>query len=153
VTGYPDNDYLKCTTEDEAWDYVNADSPSSSSRGARSVTRTSTSGRTRSSSPGHHPAPRAYPTPRERTAPVTSRRYNIYIDGAAPSNGRAGATAGYGVYYEDEKYEHLNRSERLEGALQTNNRAELTVSKLSDKVKGNISSTDNACVEPPSRPL
>lgn len=130
VSGYPDNDYKKCATEDEAWDHVNADGPSSS-RGLRSATRTS--GRTRSSSPGHHPTPRAYPTPRERTAQETTRRYNIYIDGAAPSNGRAGATAGWGVYYEDEKCHHLNMSERLEGDLQTNNRAELTVSELPDR--------------------
>lgn len=151
VSGYPDNDYKKCATEDEAWDFVNADGPSSSSRGTRSATRTS--GRTRSSSPGHHPAPRAYPMPRERTPQVPSRRYNIYIDGAAPSNGRAGATAGWGVYYEDEKYEHLNRSERLEGDLQTNNRAELTVSQLSDQVRAAVTSTDTTCVEPLFRPL
>ncbi|PWN21541.1 RnaseH-domain-containing protein [Microstroma glucosiphilum] len=73
VVGYPDNDYQKCATEDEAWDFVNADGPSST-----------------------------------------------------PSNGRAGATAGWGVWHEDEKYEHLNRSERLAGTEQTNNRAELT---------------------------
>lgn len=47
----------------------------------------------------------------------------IYTDGGCSNNGRSGASAGIGVYFEGLAYEGL--SERLYGK-QTNNRAELT---------------------------
>ncbi|GAW22084.1 hypothetical protein ANO14919_116190 [Xylariales sp. No.14919] len=48
----------------------------------------------------------------------------IFTDGSSLSNGRAGAIAGVGVYFgEGDK---RNVSERLEGEIQTNQRAELT---------------------------
>lgn len=53
---------------------------------------------------------------------------NIYIDGSALGQGQTGARAGLGVWYEDRRLSHLDRSERLQG-LQTNSRAELTVSE------------------------
>ncbi|WFD36447.1 hypothetical protein MCUN1_003326 [Malassezia cuniculi] len=49
----------------------------------------------------------------------------VYTDGSSRGNGRFGAVAGYGVYWEDPKYHHLNISKRLAGKEQTNNRAEL----------------------------
>ncbi|TGJ86076.1 hypothetical protein E0Z10_g2706 [Xylaria hypoxylon] len=48
----------------------------------------------------------------------------IFTDGSSLSNGRAGATAGVGVFFgEGDK---RNVSERLDGEIQTNQRAELT---------------------------
>ena len=49
----------------------------------------------------------------------------VYTDGSSRGNGRNGAVAGYGVYWSDEKYRSLDVSKRLEGPVQTNNRAEL----------------------------
>jgi hypothetical protein len=54
----------------------------------------------------------------------------IYIDGSVLHNGRPWTTAGWGVWYEDERWQHLHRSGRLEGVSQTSNRAELAVSEL-----------------------
>ncbi|WFD07248.1 hypothetical protein MVES1_002608 [Malassezia vespertilionis] len=50
----------------------------------------------------------------------------VYTDGSSRGNGRLGARAGYGVYWDDPEYHHLNVSRRLDGEVQTNNRAELT---------------------------
>lgn len=50
----------------------------------------------------------------------------VYTDGSARGNGRTGAIAGYGVYWDDAKYHSLNLARRLAGPVQTNNRAELT---------------------------
>ena len=50
----------------------------------------------------------------------------VYTDGSSRGNGRDGAVAGYGVYWSDARYHHLNLACRLAGPLQTNNRAELT---------------------------
>ncbi|WFC95519.1 ribonuclease H [Malassezia brasiliensis] len=50
----------------------------------------------------------------------------VYTDGSSRGNGRDGAVAGYGVYWSDARYHHLNLSCRLAGPVQTNNRAELT---------------------------
>ena len=49
----------------------------------------------------------------------------VYTDGSSRGNGRNGAMAGYGVYWDDPRYHHLNVSKQLEGDVQTNNRAEL----------------------------
>lgn len=49
----------------------------------------------------------------------------VYCDGSSISNGKVGARAGWGVYFEDPALHHLNESRRLPGELQTNNRAEL----------------------------
>lgn len=49
----------------------------------------------------------------------------VYTDGSTLNNGRTGAVAGYGVYWENEEHRHANVSRRLAGTLQTNNRAEL----------------------------
>mmetsp|Transcript_4784 Transcript_4784/g.10218 ORF Transcript_4784/g.10218 Transcript_4784/m.10218 type:complete len:306 (-) Transcript_4784:595-1512(-) len=50
---------------------------------------------------------------------------HIYTDGACSQNGKRGARAGVGVYFGDESFEK-DISERLEGTVMTNNRAELT---------------------------
>ena len=50
-----------------------------------------------------------------------------YCDGSSLGNGKTGARAGWGVYWDDEKYHGLNEARRLPGPLQTNNRAELMV--------------------------
>ncbi|WFD44837.1 ribonuclease H [Malassezia psittaci] len=50
----------------------------------------------------------------------------VYTDGSSRGNGRVGAVAGYGVYWANPKYHHLNLAKRLSGPIQTNNRAELT---------------------------
>ncbi|KAI1337255.1 ribonuclease H [Xylariaceae sp. FL0016] len=49
---------------------------------------------------------------------------HVYTDGASRGNGKAGATAGFGIYFGEN--DDRNVSERLEGGEQTNNRAELT---------------------------
>ncbi|KAI1373714.1 RnaseH-domain-containing protein [Hypoxylon crocopeplum] len=49
---------------------------------------------------------------------------HVYTDGSAPSNGRAGAIAGVGVWFSEG--DPRNISERLQGNIQTNQRAELT---------------------------
>ncbi|KAE8212438.1 hypothetical protein CF327_g3932 [Tilletia walkeri] len=54
------------------------------------------------------------------------RRINVYTDGASSGNGRVGAQAGWGVWFEDENLQHLNEARRLPGPTQTNNRAEMT---------------------------
>lgn len=56
--------------------------------------------------------------------PRESAVQNIYTDGSSLANGRAGASAGVGVYFGIE--DPRNVSERLEGEPQTNQRAELT---------------------------
>jgi ribonuclease HI len=49
---------------------------------------------------------------------------SVYTDGCSINNGKIGAKAGMGVYFgSDDK---RNVSKRLEGDIQTNNRAELT---------------------------
>ncbi|CAD6896757.1 unnamed protein product [Tilletia controversa] len=58
--------------------------------------------------------------------PSSTRRINVYTDGASAGNGRAGAQAGWGVWFEDEDLRHLNEARRLPGRNQTNNRAEMT---------------------------
>ncbi|KAI0392690.1 ribonuclease H-like protein [Xylariaceae sp. FL0594] len=57
-------------------------------------------------------------------SPEDSETLQVFTDGSSLSNGRAGATAGVGVFFGvgDER----NVSERLEGEVQTNQRAELT---------------------------
>lgn len=50
----------------------------------------------------------------------------VYTDGSSRGNGRTGAVAGYGVYWDEAKYHSLNLARRLAGPVQTNNRAELT---------------------------
>lgn len=60
-------------------------------------------------------APRAFP-----------EGLTVYTDGSSRGNGQRGATAGYGVYWDDPQHHHLNLSCRLKGVPQTNNRAELT---------------------------
>lgn len=61
------------------------------------------------------------------------RVIEVYTDGASSNNGQKGAAAGYGVYWpegdgnaQSDLY-GLDVSERLDGELQTNNRAELMV--------------------------
>ncbi len=48
----------------------------------------------------------------------------VYTDGSSINNGKAGARAGVGVYFGEK--DERNISTRLEGDIQTNNRAELT---------------------------
>lgn len=48
-----------------------------------------------------------------------------YCDGSSIGNGKQGARAGWGVYFENPHMQHMNESRRLPGELQTNNRAEL----------------------------
>lgn len=61
------------------------------------------------------------------------RVIEVYTDGASSHNGQKGAAAGYGVYWPEgdgnqtSDVHGLNVSERLDGELQTNNRAELMV--------------------------
>lgn len=51
---------------------------------------------------------------------------DVYTDGSAHGNGRASSVAGYGVYWAEQQYAHLNLAEPLDEAeAQTNNRAEL----------------------------
>ncbi|KAL2015012.1 hypothetical protein VTK56DRAFT_6528 [Thermocarpiscus australiensis] len=68
------------------------------------------------------------PTKRAKqvTKPAPSRKdiAVVYTDGSSRGNGRAGATAGVGVYFGDS--DPRNVSERLQGEVQTNQRAELT---------------------------
>ncbi|KAI8393489.1 ribonuclease H-like domain-containing protein [Radiomyces spectabilis] len=85
------------------------------------------------------------PTPDHPTIPVVKRRAQddhyarpakkqtavdstdavvVYTDGATAGNGRAGARAGYGVYWGEQ--DPRNVSERLPGPRQTNQRAEIT---------------------------
>jgi ribonuclease HI len=47
----------------------------------------------------------------------------IYTDGACRSNGKDDSKAGYGVYFGDD--DERNISKKLQGKIQTNNRAEL----------------------------
>ncbi|SPO49005.1 related to Ribonuclease H [Moesziomyces antarcticus] len=54
-----------------------------------------------------------------------TRKINVYCDGSAVGNGKKGARAGYGVWFEDQALHHLNEARRLPGKIQTNNRAEL----------------------------
>lgn len=54
---------------------------------------------------------------------------NIYIDGSSLGNGKPGARAGFGIWYEDRRLSNLDKSERLQGDSQTSSRAELTVSE------------------------
>lgn len=57
--------------------------------------------------------------------PIGSR-VTVYCDGAATGNGKAGASAGWGVWFADEgPLSQLNESRRLPGTVQTNNRGEL----------------------------
>ncbi|SPO26060.1 related to Ribonuclease H [Ustilago trichophora] len=66
-------------------------------------------------SPGHH----------RRWRPALFPKIIVYCDGACLHNGRNGASAGWGVYFEDPDLSHLNESCRLSGEIQTNQRAEL----------------------------
>lgn len=50
----------------------------------------------------------------------------VYTDGSSLGNGSGSSTAGYGVYWVEERFHHLNQACRLAGPVQTNNRAELT---------------------------
>jgi len=50
----------------------------------------------------------------------------VYTDGSSLGNGKGTSMAGYGVYWEDERFHNLNQACRLAGPVQTNNRAELT---------------------------
>ncbi len=50
----------------------------------------------------------------------------VWVDGSCISNGRAGAQAGWGIWWENPDLRRLNDAGRLAGDLQTNNRAELT---------------------------
>lgn len=49
-----------------------------------------------------------------------------YVDGSCIRNGRAGAQAGWGVWWENPHLRYLNKAGRLAGNTQSNNRAELT---------------------------
>ncbi|KAJ1951607.1 hypothetical protein FBU59_000011 [Linderina macrospora] len=49
---------------------------------------------------------------------------NVYTDGASSNNGKSGARAGYGVFFDHN--DPRNVSEPLQGPRQTNQRAELT---------------------------
>lgn len=62
------------------------------------------------------------------SASSSARLIKVYTDGACSSNGKSGARAGWGVWFQSPELQHLNESKRLPGALQTNNRAELMVS-------------------------
>lgn len=63
----------------------------------------------------------------------------VYTDGSSRGNGRAGARAGYGVYYGPD--DSRNVSEPLQGARQTNQRAELTaINKALDNHLSDIKS-------------
>ncbi|SNX84604.1 related to Ribonuclease H [Melanopsichium pennsylvanicum] len=55
----------------------------------------------------------------------TAHKIVVYCDGSSIGNGKIGARAGWGVFFEDTSLHHLNESRRLPGPTQTNNRAEL----------------------------
>ncbi|KAF6767250.1 Ribonuclease H domain protein [Kalmanozyma brasiliensis GHG001] len=55
----------------------------------------------------------------------SGRKTVVYCDGSSIGNGKKGARAGWGVFFEDPELHHLNESRRLPGEPQTNNRAEL----------------------------
>ncbi|ETS59837.1 hypothetical protein PaG_06140 [Moesziomyces aphidis] len=59
------------------------------------------------------------------TSAQSTRKTIVYCDGSATGNGKKGARAGYGVWFEDQALHHLNEARRLPGKIQTNNRAEL----------------------------
>lgn len=73
----------------------------------------------------------APPVQRQATLPATVAgaadpdALHVYTDGSSQSNGRLGASAGYGVFWADAKYHAHNIARRLPGEMQTNNRAEL----------------------------
>jgi ribonuclease HI len=83
VTGYPDSDYKICETEDEAWDYVNADS---SVGRKRKRSASDISGRSRSSSPEHQPALGACVPPGPRTSQAASPEVSRQIHETASRN-------------------------------------------------------------------
>ncbi|KAI1842747.1 hypothetical protein JX265_005073 [Neoarthrinium moseri] len=62
--------------------------------------------------------------PTKKSKTIEDGVLHIYTDGSSLSNGRAGAVAGVGVYFGP--HDPRNVSERLQGELQTNQRAELT---------------------------
>ncbi|WFD32063.1 ribonuclease H [Malassezia sp. CBS 17886] len=57
--------------------------------------------------------------------PSRKGQLRVYTDGSSIGNGRKGARAGYGVFWEDPALHHLNKAARVPGAEQTNNRGEL----------------------------
>lgn len=59
------------------------------------------------------------------TGSASHRKSIVYCDGSSIGNGKSGARAGWGVFFEDSDLHHLNESRRLPGPAQTNNRAEL----------------------------
>lgn len=84
------------------------------------------------------PSARKRPTENDQSAASSSKRPRdaifeagssargyeriVYCDGSALGNGRKGATAGIGIYWEGTR---LSYSERVPGPIQTNNRAEM----------------------------
>lgn len=61
------------------------------------------------------------------TKASSSKRQEVYVDGAARGNGYAGLKAGYGVYWGEN--DPRNEHNKLSGSEQTNQRAELTAIK------------------------
>lgn len=128
VDGYSGASFKRFDSHDQASAFAGG---SGSARGSGYGGQT-TSSRSDYGSSDYRSSDYSYGAPRAQAAHAPSRRENIYIDGAAPGNGRDGSRAGYGIYHENRANQHLDRSERLEGDVQTNNRAELTVSTTAD---------------------
>ena len=51
---------------------------------------------------------------------------DVYTDGSSLGNGSGSSSAGYWVFWVNERFHYLNQACRLAGPVQTNNRAELT---------------------------
>ncbi|PWN21542.1 hypothetical protein BCV69DRAFT_173169 [Microstroma glucosiphilum] len=123
VDGYSGASFKRFDSHDQASAFAGG---SGSASGGSRYSAPTTSSRSGYGSSDYGSSDYSYRAPRAQAAPAPSRRDNIYIDGAAPGNGRDGSRAGYGIYHENQANQHLNRSERLNGDIQTNNRAELT---------------------------
>ncbi len=75
---------------------------------------------------------RSRPNKENEKPPPPNELINVWCDGSALGNGKAGARAGWGVYFGEPgkaRYAHLNEGGRLAGEVQTNNRGELQVSR------------------------
>ena len=67
---------------------------------------------------------------------------NVFCDGSSLANGRLGARAGYGVYFENEPENNI--SERLKDGPQTNSRGEIqAVSAALDRIWVRLTSQEN----------
>ncbi|KAK0567591.1 hypothetical protein OC844_000174 [Tilletia horrida] len=135
VNGFRGAVFKKFATEAEAQDFINGTFTSANvSRGSAasassSSPSSSTAGKKRSASEANlaqHNSSVGNSQTNLCSTSANRRRINVYCDGASSANGQARARAGWGVWFEDMQYQHLNEARRLPGPMQTNNRAELT---------------------------